>query len=241
MDSYFHVFARLPEDTRARTAVINDEMLRTFSKTDASAAAQQPPPEGAGGGEPHALGLGEWKSLLSALGLVPGLVSPLDMVDIFQQTAVACSDDSFQQAAAAHTTVASVTAAGSEGRGLARPDASATDSDGPNAPTITPGGGVDGGEDTHIYPARPAPVAAVSAADVARAGGLEDRERRLGLTEYRRAVRRLAQRLHVTVGDLARLSQQQDSSGARGGAARARPAGSATTEPSREAQTRRDG
>ena len=79
---------------------------------------------------------------------------------------------------------------------------------------------MDGGEDTHISPARPAPVAAVSAADVARAGGLEDRERRLGLTEYRRAVRRLAQRLHVTVGDLARLSQQQDSSGARGGAAR---------------------
>ena len=130
MDSYFHVFARLPEDTRARTAVINDEMLRTFSKTDASAAALQPPPEGAGGGEPPALGLGEWKSLLSALGLVPGLVSPLDMVDVFQQTAVGV----------AHTTAASAL------------------------------------RDTH-------------ATDVARAEGLEERERerRLGLTEYRQA------------------------------------------------------
>ena len=58
MDSYFHLFARLPEDTRARTAVINDEMLRTFSKTDAR-TTEQPPPDGSGVDEPHEMGLGE--------------------------------------------------------------------------------------------------------------------------------------------------------------------------------------
>ena len=137
---------------------------------------------------------GEWKNLLSALGLVPALVSPLDMVDVFHQAL----DHAPPQSAVVHTTVASVTAAAAlaAGGGVTGDAHRDSESDGLNAPTITSGGGVDGEEDR----ARLAPVAAVGDVTVvARAGtaGREQSERRMGLKEYRHAVRRLAQRLQV--------------------------------------------
>jgi hypothetical protein len=107
LDAYFLHFAMLPEGKLEKTQALNQQMDRAFNRSahfdqktkgggafghgavetnlvledqsKAGGGCEEPSSETGGDFVPR-MGLKEWKTLLTALGLMPMFVSPLDMV-----------------------------------------------------------------------------------------------------------------------------------------------------------------